>query len=74
MLSTTQETMVKRRDVERECLIFESVASTAKKVLDQNMSVSTALPCRISIYDEGGKAILATLSQPLSWRCSIRTT
>ena len=25
------------------------------------MSVSTALPCRISIYEEGGKAILATL-------------
>jgi hypothetical protein len=27
----------------------------AKKVLDENMSVSTALPCRISIYEEGGK-------------------
>ena len=25
------------------------------------MSVSTALPCRISIYREGGKTILATL-------------
>jgi uncharacterized protein (DUF302 family) len=25
------------------------------------MSVSTALPCRISIYEEGGKTILATL-------------
>ena len=33
----------------------------AKKVLDQDMSVSTALPCRISIYEEGGKTILATL-------------
>ena len=33
----------------------------AKKVLDQNMSVSTALPCRISIYEEDGKTILATL-------------
>ncbi|MEP6536214.1 MAG: DUF302 domain-containing protein [Bryobacteraceae bacterium] len=33
----------------------------AKRVLDQNMSVSTALPCRISLYEEGGKAILATL-------------
>jgi len=30
-------------------------------VLDQNMSVSTALPCRISIYEEGGKTILASL-------------
>jgi len=25
------------------------------------MSVSTALPCRISLYEEGGKIILATL-------------
>jgi uncharacterized protein (DUF302 family) len=32
----------------------------AKKVLDQNMSISTALPCRISIYEENGKTILAT--------------
>ena len=45
-----------------ECLIFEVCQPLqAKKVLDQNMSVSTALPCRISIYEEGGKTILATL-------------
>jgi len=30
-------------------------------VLDQDMSVSTVLPCRISLYEEGGKTILATL-------------
>ena len=58
-----QETMVKKGvDFERECLIFEVCQpQQAKKVLDQNMSVSTALPCRISIYEEGGKTILATL-------------
>ncbi len=33
----------------------------AKKVLDQNMALSTALPCRISIYEENGKTTLATL-------------
>jgi uncharacterized protein (DUF302 family) len=45
-----------------ECLIFEVCQPhQAKKVLDQNMSVSTALPCRISIYEEGGKTILVTL-------------
>ncbi len=45
-----------------ECLIFEVCQpQQAKKVLDDNMSVSTALPCRISIYEEGGKTILATL-------------
>ena len=58
-----QETMVKKGvDFERECLIFEVCQpQQAKKVLEQNMSVSTALPCRISIYEEGGKTILATL-------------
>ena len=46
----------------RECLIFEVCQPLqAKKVLDQNMSVSTALPCRISIYEDGGKTMLATL-------------
>jgi len=49
-------------EFDRECLIFEVCQpQQAKKVLDQNMSVSTALPCRISIYEEGGKTILATL-------------
>lgn len=44
-----------------ECLIFEVCQpQQAKQVLEQNMSVSTALPCRISIYEEGGKTVLAT--------------
>ena len=47
---------------EHECLIFEVCQpQQAKNVLDQNMSVSTALPCRISIYEEGGRTVLATL-------------
>ena len=52
-----KETMAKKGvEFERECLIFEVCQpQQAKKVLDQNMSVSTALPCRISIYEEGGK-------------------
>ena len=58
-----KETMTKKGvEFARECLIFEICQpQQAKKVLDQNMSVSTALPCRISIYEEGGKTILATL-------------
>ena len=52
-----KETMAKKGvEFDRECLIFEVCQpQQAKKVLDQNMSVSTALPCRISIYEEGGK-------------------
>ena len=58
-----KETMTKKGvEFARECLIFEVCQpQQAKKVLDENMSVSTALPCRISIYDDGGKTILATL-------------
>jgi uncharacterized protein (DUF302 family) len=58
-----KETMVNKGvEFERECLIFEVCQPRqAKKVLDQNMGVSTALPCRISIYEEGGKTILASL-------------
>ncbi|TAL42511.1 MAG: DUF302 domain-containing protein [Methylovulum sp.] len=58
-----KETMTKKGvEFDRECLIFEVCQpQQAKRVLDQNMSVSTALPCRISIYEEGGKTVLATL-------------
>ena len=58
-----KETMTKKGvEFARECLILEVCQpQQAKKVLDENMSVSTALPCRISIYEEGGKTMLATL-------------
>ncbi len=58
-----QETMTKKGvEFTRECQIFEVCQpQQAKKVLEQNMSISTALPCRISIYREDGKTILATL-------------
>jgi len=58
-----KETMEKKGvEFGHECLIFEVCQpEQAKKVLDQNMSVSTALPSRISIYEEGGKTVLATL-------------
>jgi len=58
-----KETMAKKGVAfARGCLIFEVCQpQQAKKVLDQNMSISSALPCRISVYEEGGKTILATL-------------
>ena len=58
-----KETMAKKGvEFGRECLIFEVCQpQQAKKVLDENMSVSTALPCRISLYEENGKRVLATL-------------
>ncbi len=58
-----KETMAKKGvEFAHECLIFEVCQpQQAKRVLEQNMSVSTALPCRISIYEEGGKTVVATL-------------
>ena len=57
------ETMAKKGvEFAHECLIFEVCQpQQAKKVLEQNMGVSTALPCRISVYEDGGKTVLATL-------------
>lgn len=47
---------------ERECRIFEVCnPGQAKKVLDRNIQISTALPCRISLYEEGGRTKLATI-------------
>ena len=58
-----KETMAKKGvEFARECLILEVCQpQQAKKVLEQDMSISTALPCRISVYQEGGKTTLATL-------------
>lgn len=62
-----KETMAKKGvEFARECLIFEVCQpQQAKKVLQGNMSVSAALPCRISIYEEGGKTVLAALKPTL---------
>lgn len=33
----------------------------AKKVLDTNVRIGTALPCRVTIYTDGGNVVLETL-------------
>jgi uncharacterized protein (DUF302 family) len=49
-------------DFERDCLIYEVCnPQQAKRVLEANAEVSTALPCRISMYREGGGVTLAML-------------
>jgi uncharacterized protein (DUF302 family) len=46
----------------RECRVFEVCnPHQAKKVLEANPEISTALPCRISVYEEGGTTKLATI-------------
>jgi uncharacterized protein (DUF302 family) len=46
----------------RECRVFEVCnPHQAKKVLEANLEISTALPCRISVYQEGEVTKLATI-------------
>jgi uncharacterized protein (DUF302 family) len=46
----------------RECRIFEVCnPHQAKTVLEANLEISTALPCRISVYEEGERTKLATI-------------
>ena len=46
----------------RECRIFEVCnPQQAKKVLEANLEISTALPCRIAVYEEGDVTKLATI-------------
>ena len=58
-----KETMAKKGvEFDRECLIYEVCQpQQAKKVLEQSMSVSTMLPCRISLFEESGQTVMATL-------------
>ena len=46
----------------RECRVIEVCnPKQAQVVLTQAIEISTALPCRISVYEEGGRTILATI-------------
>ena len=46
----------------RECRIIEVCnPKQAKTVLETNMAISTALPCRIAVYEEEGVVKVSTL-------------
>lgn len=45
-----------------DCLIYEVCnPEQAKRVLEANLQISTALPCRVSMYREGSGVTLATI-------------
>jgi len=49
-------------DFEPECRIIEVCnPMQAKKVLEANMEISNALPCRISVYEQGGRLFVSTI-------------
>jgi uncharacterized protein (DUF302 family) len=50
----------------RECRVFEVCNPRhAAAVLGEAIEISTALPCRIAVYAEGGRTVLATLKPTL---------
>jgi uncharacterized protein (DUF302 family) len=58
-----KETLAKKGvELNKECRIFEVCNPLqAKRVLDANAEISTALPCRISIFTENNKTKLSTI-------------
>lgn len=46
----------------RECRVFEVCnPRQAQGVLNRAIEISTALPCRIAVYEQEGRTVLATL-------------
>lgn len=57
-----QKMMEKGVAFDRDCLIFEVCnPHQASKVLEGNMAISTALPCRVSVYRDNGTTKIATI-------------
>lgn len=47
---------------DRECRVFEVCnPQQAQKILQRSILVSSALPCRISVFAENGRTVLATI-------------
>jgi len=57
----------KGQSFERPCLVFEVCnPAAAKQALEANLSISTALPCRIAVYEtKEGRHALATIRPTL---------
>lgn len=46
----------------RDCSVFEVCnPHQAQRILNGDINVSAALPCRISVFSEGGETVLATI-------------
>jgi uncharacterized protein (DUF302 family) len=47
-------------EFDRPCTVFEVCnPHRAKQVLDEDIALSTALPCRISVYEQDGQVFVA---------------
>ena len=47
---------------DRDCLVFEVCNPyQARKVLERDITIAAALPCRVAVFQEDGKTKLATI-------------
>lgn len=47
---------------EQECRVFEVCnPQQAQRILSRDITVSVALPCRVSVFSEDGRTVLATI-------------
>ncbi len=57
-----QKMNAKGVEFDSECQVMEVCnPQAAKQVLEANPAISTAMPCRISIYEQDGKVKVATI-------------
>jgi uncharacterized protein (DUF302 family) len=58
-----QETLARKGvQFDKECLIYEVCnPQQAKRVLEADLSISTALPCRIAVFQEADHTKLSTI-------------
>ena len=62
MFDLKQKMREKGVEFERDCRIYEICnPQQAKRVLERNMSVSAALPCRVSVFQDGDAVKLSTI-------------
>jgi len=53
----------KGHPIDYSCVIVEICQpASASRVLSKNPLIATALPCRIAIFDRGGKTVLSTIA------------
>jgi uncharacterized protein (DUF302 family) len=62
VLDLKERMAAKNVDLEPQCQIVEVCdPRQAKQVLERNLSISTAMPCRISVFERSGATTIATI-------------
>jgi uncharacterized protein (DUF302 family) len=62
VLDLKQALSTKGIEIGRECRVYDVCnPQAASKALMQDMTASAVLPCRISVFSQGGKTVLATV-------------